>query len=237
MLFQLATWHALAKLRLHTDTTLLVFDTVTRVLGQVMRAFASKVCPEYRTCELDKEVAARKRRKSKKSRKVKAPTVASKTFAKEKDDNDDDRVPKHYNLNTYKFHRLGDYPAAIREYGTSDNMSSQTVSLVLRMPLCAVVDPLPGRVRAPSPQALLCTNKQELPIRFADCAASTTRTLHQWRTSERSRSGSGAHKKSPATAHKEGCQTTATRAQPDGDCRNVRSARPPPDFRGSAAPR
>lgn len=233
--------HVIARARAKSahviaNTDVVNSDTITRVLGQVMRAFASKVCPKYRTCELNKEVAARKRRKLKKYRKVKASTVASKMFVKEKDDNDDDRVPKHYNLNTYKFHHLGDYPAAIRENGTSDNMSSQTVSMVLHMSYHAIVDPFLGRVRAPSPKTLLCTNEQELPVRFADRAASTTRTFHQQCTSECSCSGSGTHEEISATANEEGRQTAATRAQPDGDTRNVCSARPPPDFGGSAAP-
>jgi hypothetical protein len=36
--------------------------------------------------------------------------------------------PKEFNLNTYKFHSLGDYADAIRRYGTTDSYSTQIVS-------------------------------------------------------------------------------------------------------------
>lgn len=35
---------------------------------------------------------------------------------------------KGFNLHTYKYHRLGDYPAAIKRFGTTDNTTTQTVS-------------------------------------------------------------------------------------------------------------
>ena len=34
---------------------------------------------------------------------------------------------KELNLNTYKYHRLGDYPRAVREFGPLDGFSTQTV--------------------------------------------------------------------------------------------------------------
>jgi hypothetical protein len=36
--------------------------------------------------------------------------------------------PKVLNLNTYKFHSLGDYPDIIKQYGTMDSYSTQLVS-------------------------------------------------------------------------------------------------------------
>jgi hypothetical protein len=36
LLFMLATWHALAKLRMHTTSTLSFFDAVTKSLGKVL---------------------------------------------------------------------------------------------------------------------------------------------------------------------------------------------------------
>ena len=49
-------------------------------------------------------------------------TAASRTFAKS------DRKPKTFSLTTYKFHALGDGPAAVREYGTTDSYSTAIVS-------------------------------------------------------------------------------------------------------------
>ena len=54
LLFDLATWHAYAKLRVHTEQTLTSFDAV--------RKFQRTTCMTYRTTELPQEHAARGRR-------------------------------------------------------------------------------------------------------------------------------------------------------------------------------
>ena len=58
LLFDLAVWHAYAKLRLHMDDTLKYFDTATATLGHSVRKFSDKVCPAYVTTELPQEQAA-----------------------------------------------------------------------------------------------------------------------------------------------------------------------------------
>ncbi|KAI0349066.1 hypothetical protein OH77DRAFT_1499676 [Trametes cingulata] len=126
MLFRLATWHALAKLRLHSDTTLSHLENLTRALGQAMRAFKSKVCPSYDTRELDKEVAARARRRLKKSKDTKKNKGTALPQHSESEDHDGERVQKEFNLNTYKFHRLGDYT---NQTGTIEGTSTQTGEL------------------------------------------------------------------------------------------------------------
>lgn len=135
MLFCLATHHAMAKLRLHSDSTLTIFDHVTHMLGEAMRAFATKVCPEYNTCELDKELAARQRRKAKKAAKRKTTTTTSKRVPTPEPNGAEEsiRIEKRYNLNTYKFHRAGDYVREIRETGTLDGTSTQTVSVKFQL--------------------------------------------------------------------------------------------------------
>jgi hypothetical protein len=47
----------------------------------------------------------------------------------EKPRRDATRQPKGFNLNTYKFHALGDYTAAIRQFGTTDSYSTEIVSV------------------------------------------------------------------------------------------------------------
>ena len=64
LLFELATWHALAKLRLHSDTSLKIFETSTTRLGQVFHKFVSKTCAAFVTKDLPQEEAARGRRKA-----------------------------------------------------------------------------------------------------------------------------------------------------------------------------
>ena len=118
LLFELAYWHALAKLRLHTDTTLHFLDTSTTRLGRYMRRFKSYTCRAFHTKELPHEETACRRRKAAvhpTSNQAAAASSHPKT--------------KTLNLNTYKWHALGDYANTIRRYGTTDNYSTQTVSL------------------------------------------------------------------------------------------------------------
>lgn len=105
LLYKAAEWHALAKLRMHTDSTLDVLEAVTREFGRLMRQFRDKTSDEFDTRELPRETGSRREgtRSSKK---------------------------KKLNLNTYKFHALGDYVATIRLFGTTDSYSTQVVSPV-----------------------------------------------------------------------------------------------------------
>ena len=140
MLFELATWHALAKLRLHSETTLHIFEHATRTLGDAMREFLRKVCPDYDTKELPKETASRQRRKA--AQAAKRPPLMAVTESTAAAANTQNSVApstkstpkltakrKRFDLNTYKFHRLGDYPRCIREVGTTDGWTTQTVSI------------------------------------------------------------------------------------------------------------
>lgn len=114
LLFTLAHWHGLAKLRLHTDLTLTIMDNETTSLGQQFRNFTKKTCAAFKTEELAREANARKRRQAKKQ----PGTSSSKG-----------RRAKTFNLQTYKYHALGDYVDTIRRYGTTDSYSTEPVSV------------------------------------------------------------------------------------------------------------
>lgn len=114
LLFTMAHWHGLAKLRLHTDYTLKHLEDVTSMLGRQLRRFQTKTCTSFSTVELKREVEARKRRQARTGA-AGTPAVVS-------------RKPKTFNLNTYKNHALGDYANTIRKYGTSDLYSTELVS-------------------------------------------------------------------------------------------------------------
>lgn len=118
LLFDLATWHAYAKLRLHTDTTLNDFRMATSTLGRSVRVFIKEVCPQYNTTELPHEMAARGRRQAALTKNSKTPSVTQRKLKS---------THKKLNLSTYKYHALGDYPDLISRFGTSDNASTQTV--------------------------------------------------------------------------------------------------------------
>ncbi|KAI9060685.1 hypothetical protein FKP32DRAFT_1668146 [Trametes sanguinea] len=129
MLFELAMFHACAKLRMHSDNTLRVLERLIGSLGRAMRAFASNVCPDYDTRELDKEVEARQRRQARKSSKSKGPGQTQDAAPSARSKGHADRARKDFNLNTYKFHRLGDYATSIRFVGSLDGPSTVTGEL------------------------------------------------------------------------------------------------------------
>jgi hypothetical protein len=156
LLYRLAEWHALAKLRMHTDTTLELMDSVTTKLGQQLRKFRDSTCSNFVTVELPKEVAAQKRRQSKAQAKkhagpssslpmggptvqcTVAPAVSSQTDSLPiLSTSNAAQAPKRKGLNvfTYKFHALADYVNTIRLFGTTDSYSTQTVRLSLHVPL------------------------------------------------------------------------------------------------------
>ncbi|KAG6908713.1 hypothetical protein DXG01_003558, partial [Tephrocybe rancida] len=62
ILFHLAHWHGLAKLRLHSSSTLDLLDQQTTALGDCLREFQIKICPAFSTRELRREAVARERR-------------------------------------------------------------------------------------------------------------------------------------------------------------------------------
>jgi hypothetical protein len=64
LLFTLCTWHALAKLRFHTFSTLQIFKSTTKLLGQKLRHWVKKTCAAFDTQELPKEASARHWRKA-----------------------------------------------------------------------------------------------------------------------------------------------------------------------------
>ncbi|PIL33276.1 hypothetical protein GSI_04726 [Ganoderma sinense ZZ0214-1] len=115
LLFELANWHALAKLRLHTTVTLDIFRAATGHMYDAIRRFAAKACPNYDTHELPSEAAARVRRA-----KASNPNVQPSTG----------RKPIAFNVHhTYKFHSLGDYPDYIERSGPTDNYNTQVGEL------------------------------------------------------------------------------------------------------------
>lgn len=113
-----ASWHAMAKLRMHTDETLKLLDNTTVRLGKQLRHFASQTCIAFKTQELKRE-AERRQRHQLKSQAGNGEAAASMPQAA--------RRPKTFNLQTYKLHALGDYSASIRKFGTTDSYSTEPV--------------------------------------------------------------------------------------------------------------
>jgi hypothetical protein len=128
LLFTTAEWHTLAKMRLHTDSTLAWLDESTKAFGKQIRRFQSYTCSFFDTRELPQEEAARSRRQQKKkstnllnpSPLVPAPATPSAGTKK-----------KLFNLILIKLHALGDYVKTIKTFGTTDSYSTQPVWIMM----------------------------------------------------------------------------------------------------------
>jgi hypothetical protein len=130
MLHALIDWHSLAKLMIHTESTVSQLETATSTLGDALRTFKYDVCPQFATKETPSEVAKRQRRAQKARSRMgesdvgsseKHPAVAASSGDAGKS------VPKSFNMSTYKLHALGDYVDNIRKFGVIINYSTQLV--------------------------------------------------------------------------------------------------------------
>ncbi|KAF9642911.1 hypothetical protein BDM02DRAFT_3105097 [Thelephora ganbajun] len=120
LIFILSTWHAYAKLRLHTDHMLASFDVLTRPLRTALHHFGGKFSNWFDTKELPKEADARKRQATTSKNKGKASRFKEQNT----------RGKTRFSLSTYKLHTLGDYPNTIRWRGTTDSYNTQMASFV-----------------------------------------------------------------------------------------------------------
>jgi hypothetical protein len=129
LIFTTAEWHTLAKMRLHTDSTLAWLDESTKAFGKQIRRFQTHTCSFFDTRELPQEEAARSRRQKK--MKVSnnltnpiapAPSKATLSAGTKK---------KVFNLILIKLHALGDYVKTIKTFGTTDSYSTQPVWILL----------------------------------------------------------------------------------------------------------
>ncbi|KJA26033.1 hypothetical protein HYPSUDRAFT_105527, partial [Hypholoma sublateritium FD-334 SS-4] len=131
VLFTLAHWHAIAKLRQHTELSLQVLESVTIRLGGLLRKFWDTTSEAFDAKELNREVAARVRRSSKKST---SSSTSSSTQKASEPTSAFGKQSKVLNLNTYKDHSLGDYVEMIRRNGTVDSYSTEAMELEHRSP-------------------------------------------------------------------------------------------------------
>lgn len=84
LLFELVTWHSLAKLHLHTTSTLDALENSTTRLGSTIWKFTSTTCKDYVTTELASEEAARGCCKAAKAKKKKAKLMSQRAKMGEK---------------------------------------------------------------------------------------------------------------------------------------------------------
>ena len=118
MLFILGTWHSLAKLRMHTDSSPELLDDATTCLGIALRYFTRVTCPEFPTKETANKFNKRKHKEAMSA--TKPPGSST-------------RQPKTFNMKTIKLHSLGDYVSHIQTYGTTDSYNTNTVSFTFKL--------------------------------------------------------------------------------------------------------
>ncbi|KAG6825293.1 hypothetical protein H0H92_004131, partial [Tricholoma furcatifolium] len=137
LLFELATWHGLAKLKMHTDSSLQDLDHSLTRLGKCLCDFKNITCAAFVTRELPGKVAARGRRKAALAA-VKSTAPQSQRIPCYDNQEGPEKSAKpsartrEFNMSTVKLHGLGHYAATIREHGTMDNYSTQTGELAHR---------------------------------------------------------------------------------------------------------
>ncbi|QRV96818.1 colossin-A [Ceratobasidium sp. AG-Ba] len=119
LLFTLALWHGLAKLRLHTTATLKQLSTATIQLGNELRDFQDAT-NSMEVFETPRESNARQRRMAARAQGRQTPSDASTQATR--------KICK-LNLNTPKFHMVGHYVAVIARFGTTDSFSTQMTEL------------------------------------------------------------------------------------------------------------
>ena len=116
LLFVCAHWHGLAKLHLYSDNTLDIMDDVAVGLGVQFCEFHNKICPKFQTWELPHKAATHQRH-TQKNHQSRANTET----------NNKEPYLKNSNLETYKYHLLGNYIATICRLGTTDSYSTTMV--------------------------------------------------------------------------------------------------------------
>jgi len=131
LLFTTAEWHTLAKMRLHTDSTLAWLDESTKAFGKEIRRFQSHTCSFFDTRELPQEEAARSRRQKKTKGSINLSNTSPLTPAQSTATSSAGTKKKLFNLILIKLHALGDYVKTIKTFGTTDSYSTQPVWMLL----------------------------------------------------------------------------------------------------------
>lgn len=98
------------------DNTLALLDQALQRLAAQVRQFQRVTCPSFKTKELPGESAQQQRRE-----------VAEIQMGRRRKPSKGSPLPKALNLNTYKFHALGDYTLMIKTFSTTDSYTTQVV--------------------------------------------------------------------------------------------------------------
>lgn len=67
LLYQFAQWHTLAKLRMHSESTITFLKETFKKLSRKLRKFRNHTCAAFTTVELPREKTARQRKAAQRS--------------------------------------------------------------------------------------------------------------------------------------------------------------------------
>ncbi|KAJ3537255.1 hypothetical protein NM688_g6717 [Phlebia brevispora] len=112
LLYSIAYFHCLAKMRLHTDTSVALLDHAYSVMASHLRHFHTVICPRFQTKETTREYTARMRAQANGTARGPVATESS------------GRKPRSFNMSTIKMHLLGYYATYIPLYGTTDGYNT-----------------------------------------------------------------------------------------------------------------
>ena len=133
VLYHCAEWHTLAKLHMHTEVSLSLLKMISQQLGSILWKFRDETAQAYCMLELPREYAAWQHYQQ-----ASGPSKTSRGQSSTP-------MPKGLNLNTYKFHAIGDYEYMITQFGTTDTYTTQI--------MCSIVSLLIlhfGRINSPT---------------------------------------------------------------------------------------
>lgn len=123
LLYTLAYWHGLAKMRLHTQSSLTLLENATTWLGAELRQFDSVTSEAFDTRETTAEASTCGRAAARRLAKKTPSSTPQKPHPLTAG-----RRCRRFNLRTIKTHSLGDYVPTIRRFGTTDSYNTQIVS-------------------------------------------------------------------------------------------------------------
>ncbi|KAH6917719.1 hypothetical protein BKA70DRAFT_1090072, partial [Coprinopsis sp. MPI-PUGE-AT-0042] len=130
LLYLCAQWHALAKLCLHNNLTLWKLENSTILMTDQFCVFVCDTCSNIVTYKLKAEQDACNRQASCEKTKGKQPGKAA--CGKQR---------KHFNIETSKFHAVGNYVDNIQLFGTTDSYSTEVVSCLQSCPKSTKLNP------------------------------------------------------------------------------------------------
>ncbi|KAK7461457.1 hypothetical protein VKT23_008634 [Stygiomarasmius scandens] len=117
LLFDMLTFHAHAKLRIHTNSTLESFQLAIKALGQLLCHFQTSTCAFYSdTKELPREQSSRIRKEANKAKKKKSKVASGSS---------NEIQGKAFSMETYKTHALSHYAEHAEKFGTADSNSTR----------------------------------------------------------------------------------------------------------------